>query len=86
MRRYNPGYRQGGGRDESNPAEIAGHRPALVTRIVTELDYEETDPRHSLRGQPDELYEDESYHHDMNAEKFNRELRGGQSIERLRRG
>ena len=76
MARYNPNP-SGVVRDQTNAAEIAGHRPILATRIVSEADFEERDPLHSLRGQPDELYEDESYHHGMNVDKFNEQLRGG---------
>ena len=78
MERYNP--RPGGFRlirDRCNPAEIAGHRPMLATRIHDEVSGDEVDPLRTLRGQPDELHEDESYHHDMNVERFNRALRAG---------
>jgi hypothetical protein len=64
-------------RDETNVAEIAGHRPALVTRIHNDVPFEERDPNLSLRGQPDALLEDESYHRGEAVKKFNRELRGG---------
>lgn len=89
MSRYNPAVGFRPLRDEAHASEIAGHRPMMAPRIVSEVSFEsdlphsqmdnlrEDDPLHSLRGQPDELYEDESYHEEMNVDKFNRELRGG---------
>jgi hypothetical protein len=62
-------------RDETNVAEIAGHRPALATRIHDKPPYQEGEP--TLRGQPEALLEDESYHHGEACARFNRELRGG---------
>jgi hypothetical protein len=74
---YKPGIPFGTLRDETNAAEIAGHRPALVTRIQSEVPHEKRDPLDTLRGQPGEIYEDETYHHGMNTDKFNRMLREG---------
>jgi hypothetical protein len=52
----------------------------MAPRIVNELSAEDEEyygPLESLRGQPGELYADESYHEGTNVEKFNRELRSG---------
>jgi len=49
----------------------------MAPRIVSEESVGEDDPLHTLRGQPDELYEDESYHRGMNVDKFNHALRSG---------
>ena len=64
-------------RDEMNVAEIAGHRPALATRLTSEMPFEERDPVKTLRGQPTEVVEDETYHHGENVARFNAALRSG---------
>jgi hypothetical protein len=77
--RYNPRSYWGGiRRDQTNPAEIAEHRPVLATRYQSEPSWEEQDecgPLATLRGQPGVLEQDESYHHGEAVRHFNEELR-----------
>jgi hypothetical protein len=81
--RYNPDPRWGGRkRDVTWPSEIAGARPALVTRIHCDEPYEEMDPRNTLRGRPIEPdrpmpFESEELTVENQVARFNRSLREG---------
>jgi hypothetical protein len=54
-------------RDKTYPSEIAAERPALATRIHCVEDFEERDPRNSIRGNEE----------DDRCAEFNRQLRKG---------
>ena len=75
-----PGHNAGTFHDQSYPSQIAAERPSLVTRIYCEYDYEYADPVNTVRGGTQPI------HNTERVDEFNRELRGGQRAERLRRG
>lgn len=54
-------------RDETYASKVAAQRPLLATRIHCEIDYEERDPDHSVRGEAEESM----------CDRFNEALRSG---------
>ena len=78
MSRYNPDPRWGRKRDQAWASEIAGERPALVTRIQCE-EGREIDPRNTLRGvpPPEDMFEPEPPAFENQVARFNRSLREG---------
>lgn len=75
-----PGRSEGNQHDQSYPSQIAAERPALVTRVYCEYDYEYADPENTVRGGTQPI------HNTERVDEFNRQLRGGHAAERLRRG
>jgi hypothetical protein len=78
---FDPNPNRGPVRDKTYPSEVAGARPTLATRIHCAEDYDEMDPRNTLRGvEPRERpvpYEPPEPETEDQVARFNRRLREG---------